>query len=150
MTMPCDDASTKVRAQRFEVFTGVGRRRDWDPSVKAAIVAESYSGLESVSAVARRHDIVPSQLFTWRRELRQQLEAGTAGPIVTLSEPACFVPAVVEPMPAITSSAPRRRRRQRRPRASVVELEMDGIAVKIAPGADKRLITVIEAHKATR
>lgn len=84
MTMPCDDASTKVRAQRFEVFTGVGRRRDWDPSVKAAIVAESYSGLESVSAVARRHDIVPSQLFTWRRELREQLEAGTAGPIVTL------------------------------------------------------------------
>jgi len=33
----------------------------------------------------------------------------------------------------------------------VVELEMDGIAVKIAPGADKRLITaVIEALKATR
>ena len=89
MTMPCDDASTKRRAQRFEVFTGTGRRRDWDPSVKAAIVAESYSGLESVSAVARRHDIVPSQLFTWRRELREQLQAGTGGQVTTSSEPPC-------------------------------------------------------------
>ncbi|WP_221714686.1 transposase, partial [Sphingobium xanthum] len=109
-------------------------------------------GLESVSAVARRHDIVPSQLFTWRRELREQLQGVTAGPIATSSEPACFVPAIVEPAPASASmSAPKRRRRQRRPRASVVELEMDGIAVKIAPSADKRLIAaVIEALKATR
>lgn len=71
--MPCDDAGTSS-VQRFEIFTGAGRRRDWPVEVKASIVAESFSGLETVCAVARRHGLSPSQLFTWRRELRKQLE----------------------------------------------------------------------------
>ncbi|MCC9487734.1 hypothetical protein JHR23_09575, partial [Campylobacter jejuni] len=60
--------------------------------------------------------------------------------------------AVVEPVSAsVIAPGPKRRRQQRRSKASVVELEMDGIAVKIAPGADKRLIlAVIEALRATR
>ena len=81
MTMPCDDAGTKG-AQRFEIFTGAGKRRDWPPDVKASIVAESYSGLETVCAVARRHGLASSQLFTWRRELRKQLaDRGLALPM---------------------------------------------------------------------
>ena len=63
MTMSYDDAGTSG-AQRFEIFTGVGKRRDWPPEVKASIVAESYSGQETVCAVARRHGLCPSQLFT--------------------------------------------------------------------------------------
>ncbi|WP_245412373.1 transposase [Notoacmeibacter ruber] len=50
------DAGTKP-VRRFEVFTGAGRRRDWSDEEKVAIVAESYSGLESVCAVARRHGL---------------------------------------------------------------------------------------------
>ena len=42
-------------ARRMEIFTGAGRRRSWSSEQKAAIVAESLSGRESVSAVARRH-----------------------------------------------------------------------------------------------
>jgi transposase-like protein len=45
----------------------------WPPEVKVSIVAESYSGQEAISAVARSHDICPSQLFTWRRELRKEM-----------------------------------------------------------------------------
>jgi len=150
--MPCDDAGSSGRVQRFEVFTGAGRRRDWDPALKASIVAESYSGIESVSAVARRHGLIPSQLFTWRREFRRELESPANPSIAMQDEARCFVPAVVDHVRASTvANAPKRRRRQRRSRSSVVELEMDGIAVKIAPGADKRLISaVIEALKATR
>ena len=33
-----------VAARRIEVYTGAGRRRDWDPEQKASIVAESYAG----------------------------------------------------------------------------------------------------------
>jgi len=88
MTMPCDDAGTS-RAMRFEVFTGAGRRRDWPPEVKASILAESFSGQETVCSVARRHGMSPSQLFTWRRQLRKQMESQGAG------APA-FVPAVVD------------------------------------------------------
>lgn len=55
MTMSCNDAGTSG-VQRFEDFTGAGKRRDCPPEVKVSIVAECYSGQESVSAVDRRHD----------------------------------------------------------------------------------------------
>lgn len=148
MTMSCDDVSSSRPAHRFEVFTGAGQRRDWG-TLKAAIVAESYSGQESVSAVARRHGLRPSQLFTWRRELRKELEAQGMSPATVLEGAPSFVPAVVEPMPARKVTPVEKR--QRRSRAGTIELEIDGVAVKIASGADKRTITaVIEALKATR
>lgn len=50
MTMSCDDTGMKP-VRRFEVFTGAGRRREWSNETRAAIIAESYSGAESVSAV---------------------------------------------------------------------------------------------------
>ena len=56
--------------RRLELFTGAGRRRTWSADAKAAIVAESFEPGVSVSAVARRHGLSPSQLFTWRRLAR--------------------------------------------------------------------------------
>ena len=56
MTMRSDDAMTEVYpVRRMEVFSGAGRRRTWSTAAKAQIVAESYSCLETVCAVARRH-----------------------------------------------------------------------------------------------
>ena len=65
-------------ARRIEVFTGAGRRRRWSPEEKERIVAESYAGVESVCAVARRYGatalrrygLAQTRIFTWRRELR--------------------------------------------------------------------------------
>lgn len=68
MMMSGDDAGTSG-VRRLEVFRGMGKRRESSPEAKAAIVAESYSGLESVSAVARRHGLATWQLFGWRRQL---------------------------------------------------------------------------------
>jgi len=150
--MSCDDAGTG-RVQRFEVFTGAGKRRDWPPAVKATIVAESYSGAETVCAVARKHGLASSQLFTWRRELRKQLaDRGLALPMASAGQAPSFVPAVIEPGPsgdrAPTARHPRRRRRSQ---PSAVELEIDGVAVKIARGADAGVIgAVIEALRASR
>lgn len=95
MTMSCDDAvSNGVR--RFEVSTGIGKRRDWPPEVKASIVAKSYSGMECVSAVARRHGMSASQLFTWHRLLRKEMEErGIALPVRSREAP-LFVQAVLE------------------------------------------------------
>jgi transposase-like protein len=72
MTMSYDDAGTSG-AQRFKIFTGAGRRRDWPDEVKASIVAESFSGREMVCTVARRHALSPSQLLAWRRETIQSV-----------------------------------------------------------------------------
>ena len=144
--MPCDDAGTKI-AQRFEIFTGTGRRRDWPSEVKAAIVAESYSGAETVCAVARRHGLCSSQLFTWRREWRTQLADRGLGLPMAPMPTASFVPAVIGPVPLSDRVAPARRsRRRRRSQPSAVELEIDGALVKIAHGADAGVIAaVIEA-----
>lgn len=150
MMISGDDPVSKG-AQRFEVFTGAGKRREWPPEVKASIVAECYSGREGVSAVARRHGLDPSQIYAWRKDLHKQLAA--AGVILPAMEPDApqFVPAVIEPVAVADGPPVRRPRRRRRTAGAAVELEIDGVAVKIGRGADAGMIAaVIEALKATR
>ena len=123
-------------AQRFEVFTGAGKRRDWPPEVKASIVAECYSGREGVSAVARRHGLDPSQVYAWRRDFRDRLEAEGVHIPSTGPQGAAFVPAVIEPGARPDPAPVHRARKRRRSKASAVESEIDGVAVKIGRGAD--------------
>jgi transposase len=153
MIISVDDPVTKG-AQRFEVFTGAGKRREWPPEVKASIVAECYSGRDGVSAVARRHGLDPSQVYAWRRDLRKQLDAKGAILPSAVLEAAAFVPAVIEPSMEADPSPkrrPRRPRRRRRLADAAVELEIDGVAVKIGRSADVGVIAaVIEALKAQR
>jgi transposase len=129
-------------ARRFEVFTGSGRRREWLPEEKVRIVAESYEAGVTVSAVARRYALSPQQLFAWRRAARQPLAEAPA-------PESLFVPAVI----AAPRSEPaaRRRRKQKAARdAGVIELEIDGITMRVGRGADAKTVTaVIRALKAT-
>jgi transposase len=151
MMITSDDPVSKG-SQRFEIFTGAGKRRDWPPDVKAAIVAECCSGREGVSAVARRHGLDPSQVYAWRKDLLRQLNDDKLAVSSTGADVTAFVPAVIEPG-AVPNPAPARRTSRRRRRApnAAVELEIDGVAVKIARGADAGVIAaVIEALKATR
>lgn len=151
MTMSCDDAgSSGVR--RFEVFTGAGKRRACPPEVKASIVAESYSGKQSVSAVARRHGMSASQFFTWRRLLRKEMEeCGIALP-ASCREAPMFVPAVLEeqePSPSVVAG--KRASRRRSARAGAIEVEVAGALVRIGSSADADTITaVITALRASR
>ncbi|WP_261971829.1 IS66-like element accessory protein TnpA [Prosthecodimorpha staleyi] len=135
--------------RRFEVFTGAGRRRTWTAEEKAAIVAESYAGADTVCGVARRYGLTPQQLFTWRRTMRTGLlrdgEATTAP---------SFVPAMVEPVaePASADPAPARRLQARRSAsgAGTIEVEIDGVTVRVGRGADARTVTaVLRALKAS-
>jgi transposase len=143
MTMPGDDAMTKPGPVRWiEVFTGAGCRRSWSAEAKARIVAGSYGGLETVSAVARRYGLAHSQLFGWRREAKKWLSPSIAA----------FAPVVVEPVvaPEPVVAARPRRRRSSSGKAGVIELEIDGIAMRVGRGADARTVTaVIRALKAT-
>ena len=54
---------------RFEVITGPERRRHWSAEQKRAIVAESLAPGAVVTAIARRTDIRPGQIYRWRREV---------------------------------------------------------------------------------
>jgi transposase len=136
---------TKAReaAQRFEVFTGAGRRRDWSDEEKARIVEESYSPDLSVCAVARQHGLSPSQLFAWRRLAREQRQETTE--LIPM-----FVPAIAE-----LSEVPPKKVKRSRPLRSVstvavIELEIDNAKVRIASGTDFETIqAVISALKAS-
>ncbi len=72
MTMSSDPGP---RAPRVEVITSVQRRRRWTVAEKIRLVEEAMQPGFSVSYVARRAGIAPSQLFAWKRRM---LEGGTA------------------------------------------------------------------------
>ena len=128
--------------RRFEILTGVGRRRSFGVEEKLALVTQ-MDGCANISELARRHDLRPSQLFTWRRELRYAAEALQA----TVPEP-MFVPAVIAPEPVAVAPVPRKKRVGRSRSGAAVELIIDGVAVKIARGADAGVIgAVIDALK---
>jgi len=115
--------------------------------VRASVVAESFSSRETVSAGVRRHALSPSQLFTWRRQLRKQMDEQG----VPLQAASVFVPAIVEAASTVEPLTSRRPNKRRRSKVSAVELEIDGVAVKINRGADAGVIAaVIEALKETR
>jgi transposase len=84
MHTPGSTTSTKADGfRRLEVITGVGRRRRWSDDEKARIVAESLDPATTASAVARRHGLHASQLFTWRQQLQRRASSvetsGTPG-----------------------------------------------------------------------
>ena len=59
-----------------EIIT-VERRRRWSDEDKRRIVGEALAPDGSVNAVAKRYGLHPSQIFSWRRQLRDgALNAG--------------------------------------------------------------------------
>ncbi|KOX58798.1 transposase [Streptomyces purpurogeneiscleroticus] len=127
--------------RRLELFTGAGRRRTWSDEEKAAIVAESDGPGTSISAVARRHGLSASQLFTWRRLARQ---AGRRDDRTVRFVPAVLSVGSQEPASAQTCSALREQRG-----CHGIEVEIAGATVRIAQGASPAQITaVIRALKA--
>ncbi|RUM99516.1 IS66 family insertion sequence hypothetical protein [Pseudaminobacter arsenicus] len=127
--------------RRFEVINGAGGRRHWSLDDKARIVAETLEPNAIISEVARRYGLRPQQVFAWRREARKQVAS------VQQESPA-FVPAVVPP-PEPAPTRPSRKRKTPRD-AGVIELEIDGVAMRVGRGADaKTVAAVIRALKAT-
>lgn len=107
--MDTEHSAITEPVRRIEVFTGSGRRRTWSIDDKVRIVAERLTGGESVCAVARCHGLSPQQLFGWRRQARQSLEATGGGEDARL-----FVPAVVAaPLPALAGRSRERKRARR-------------------------------------
>jgi transposase len=54
----------------IEIINGREGRRRWGVEEKLRIVAESHEPGATVGAVAARHDVYPSLLRAWRRQVR--------------------------------------------------------------------------------
>jgi transposase len=123
---------TTEPVRRLEVFTGSGRRRRWTAEQRARIVAETYTGGESVSAVARCHGLTPQQLFGWRRQMPLRREADTLGKGVA------FAPVMV--------AAPVREEQSGRgalPGAQSIEIAVGTMTVRVPAGADLPTLQVV-------
>jgi transposase len=129
---------------RLEVISGTGRRRRFTADFKARVVEETLVRGAIVSEVARRHGLTPQQVFTWRRQARQPLGN-------TESKAPQFVPAIVETAlpPAFLRGRQRKRTGQASRSSGSIEVEIDGMTIRIGRGADaKTVAAVLRALKA--
>jgi transposase len=128
---------------RLEMITGTGRRRRFSEDDKSRIIEETIVPGAVVSEVARRHGLSPQQLFGWRRQARRPAAVGAEAPK--------FVPAVVEPqLPERAARRGERKRRRQAERVSgIIEVEIDGVTVRVGRGAEaKTVAAVLRALKA--
>jgi transposase len=113
-----------------ELLGRVERRRRFSVEQKLAILTEATRPGATLSAIARRHGLLPAQVYKWRR----LAELGVIG-VPGVSELPSFVaveitrdvpplPApVAEDNPAAINDAPRLRRRKK---AGLIEIELEG------------------------
>jgi transposase len=113
--------------EEVTVITATERRRRWAPAEKKAIVEETYEPGMTVSYVARKHGISPSQLFTWRRSMENGALEGVKSEdrVVAESE--------------LKKAAERMRRLERLLGQKTEEVEVLKEAVRI--GREKKLIS---------
>jgi transposase len=131
-----------VTARRLEVITETGRRRRFSKDDKARIVEETPVPGAVVSEIARRHGLTPQQVFTWRRQARRL-------PTPMADDPP-FVPAVVDAMvPAVAER--KTARRKAKPDVAGIEIEAEGVTIRVGRGADVAMIAaIVHALKASQ
>lgn len=127
-----------ISVRRLEVISGTGRRRQFTEDFKSQVVEETLIPGAVVSDVARRHGLTPQQVFTWRRRARRAM-------VSPKNETPQFVPAVVETrLPSRSAGAlPRKRTRQVERSCTSIEVEIEGVSVRIGRGADAKTIAAV-------
>jgi transposase len=141
-----------VTARRLEVITETGRRRWFSKDNKARIVEETLVPGAVVSEIARRHGLSPQQVFTWRRQARRL-------PAPMADDPP-FVPAVVDAMAPVAVAGHERKTARRKAKPDVrarrrdaggIEIEAEGVTIRVGRGADVAMIAaIVHALKASR
>lgn len=122
--------------RRLEVITGTGRRRRFSADDKSRIIEETLAPGAVVSEIARRHGLTPQQVFGWRRQSRQVASAGVD------REAPRFVPAVVD-RPMRVRPVGRRGRRHSDLGASVIEVVIDGVTIRVGRGAEAKMVVAV-------
>ncbi len=137
------DSTFKSEARevrRLEVITGALGRRRWSAEAKGRIVAESLAPGVVVCEVARRHDLLPQQLFAWRHQARR-------GRLALPAAALAFVPVVAAgetPSPGGSGQAAP----TTDGRAGTIEVAFGDVVVRVPPAVDGRqLAKVLRAVK---
>jgi transposase len=113
-----------------EVLGRIERRRRFSIEQKLAVLAEATAPGANLSVIARRHGLLPAQLYKWRR-LAELGVIGAPGASelpsfvaveITKEVSALPVPVAAD-KPAEINDVPRRRRRKK---AGLIEIELAG------------------------
>ena len=112
-----------------EVLGRVERRRRFSVEQKLAVLAEAMAPGANISAVARRHSLLPAQVYKWRR-LAELGVIGVPGaselPSFVAVEITKDVPSLPAPIredkPATADDTPSRRQRKK---AGLIKIELE-------------------------
>jgi transposase len=110
-------------ARRLDGVSGAGHRRAFSAEEKDRIVAESYAGVESISAVARRHGVRPQQVFAWRHAARPPAREDAGDP--------AFTPVIVDVGTRFSDAARR------------IEVVIGAATVRVPAGIDAASLTAV-------
>jgi transposase len=120
---------------RMEIVTGRERRRRWSEESKLQILREAVTSGLSVAEVARRHDVVPQQIYIWRRQLLAKVKAESGR-----SASPRFLPVAVVSETEVPET-PRGERTAEKPRGTVRQARIEirckgGRVLKVEAGID--------------
>jgi transposase len=126
----------------MEVITGRERRRRWSTSDKLRIVAETREPGARIGAVAARHNVCESLVFTWRRQVREGVlvapEMPVFMPVKMFETPPPSAPARSDPSPSPA-----------RPPSGLIEIEL-GNGRQVRVGSDVNLAALRRVLAALR
>jgi transposase len=129
----------------MELTTGRERRRRWSLADKLRIVAESHEPGALIRAVAARHGVCESLVFTWRRQVRDG--------VLATPEMAVFMPVQMLETPrptAATQSSPSSVPvPSARPSSGLIEIEL-GNGHQVRVGSDVNLAALRRVLAALR
>ena len=121
-----------------EIITGRERRRRWSTEDKLRLVAEMGEPGTRVRAVAARHGVCESLLFTWRRQVRDGVLTAPEMPVfmpVQVLGTSLAAPGLSRPEPPLAAAPAASPPAPARPQAGLIEIELgDGRQVRV--GAD--------------
>lgn len=130
---------------RVEILTGIERRRNWTDEEKLRILEEAAMSGASTAEVARRHDVLPQQIYTWRKKFglgdKREEQVVTLLPVTLISPDTGNEPGRAEPT---GNAAPKRAAKPSR-----IEIGCKGgrvlkVDADIAPNVLKALIRTVE------
>jgi len=121
---------------KVEILTGAERQRRWSTELKLSILREAFGGDGSISDVARRHDILPQQIYAWRKKF--------SPPDSKSLKTASFIPvALIGPSESPSEGS---KRSGVRSRCKDVEIVLrNGRVLKIAADMDLELLSSLVA-----
>jgi len=134
-----------------EMITGRERRRRWSLEDKLRLVAEMEEPGTRVRAVAARHGVCESLLFTWRRQVCDGVLTAPEMPVfmpVQVFGMPLAAPGPLRPEPSLAAApAPVR------PQAGLIEIELgDGRQVRVGADVNRPELTEVPLgmHKPCR